>query len=69
LFDFLTFKNDISFWRSKNNLAGLSMQTILWRAFSQAIIFLYLLDEGSSLLVLIPAGIGTIIEVKVTIFK
>ncbi|XP_058808355.1 lipid scramblase CLPTM1L [Phymastichus coffea] len=62
LFDFLAFKNDISFWRRKNNLAGLSTQTVLWRAFSQAVIFLYLLDEDSSLLVLIPAGIGTIIE-------
>ncbi|XP_011497238.1 PREDICTED: cleft lip and palate transmembrane protein 1-like protein, partial [Ceratosolen solmsi marchali] len=62
LFDFLAFKNDVSFWRSKNNLAGLSMQTILWRAFSQAIIFLYLIDEGSSLLVLIPTGVGTMIE-------
>ncbi|XP_008204227.1 cleft lip and palate transmembrane protein 1-like protein [Nasonia vitripennis] len=62
LFDFLAFKNDISFWRSKSNLAGLSTQTVLWRAFSQAVIFLYLFDEGSSLLVLIPAGVGTIIE-------
>ncbi|XP_033210206.1 cleft lip and palate transmembrane protein 1-like protein [Belonocnema kinseyi] len=62
LFDFLAFKNDVSFWRSKNNLAGLSIQTVVWRAFSQTIIFFYLLDEGSSLLILIPAGIGTIIE-------
>ncbi|XP_015597472.1 cleft lip and palate transmembrane protein 1-like protein [Cephus cinctus] len=62
LFDFLAFKNDVSFWRSKNNLAGLSVRTVLWRAFSQAIIFFYLLDEGSSLLVLIPAGVGTVIE-------
>lgn len=62
LFDFLAFKNDVNFWRGKNNLAGLSIQTILWRAFSQTVIFFYLLDEGSSLLVLIPAGIGCIIE-------
>ncbi|XP_015521760.2 lipid scramblase CLPTM1L [Neodiprion pinetum] len=62
LFDFLAFKNDVSFWRGKNNLAGLSVRTVVWRAFSQAVIFLYLLDEQSSMLVLIPAGIGTIIE-------
>ncbi|XP_041975347.1 cleft lip and palate transmembrane protein 1-like protein [Aricia agestis] len=67
LFDFLAFKNDVSFWRKKQSLAGLSMRTVLWRAFSQFIIFFYLLDQQTSLLVLVPAGISAVIELwKVT---
>ncbi|KAG6447400.1 hypothetical protein O3G_MSEX004902 [Manduca sexta] len=67
LFDFLAFKNDVSFWRSKRSLAGLSARTVLWRAFSQLVIFFYLVDEQTSLLVLIPAGISAVIELwKVT---
>ncbi|KYQ50676.1 Cleft lip and palate transmembrane protein 1-like protein [Trachymyrmex zeteki] len=62
LFDFLAIKNDVSFWRKKSNLIGLSKWTVIWRAFSQTVIFLYLCEEASSLLVLIPTGISTIIE-------
>jgi hypothetical protein len=36
----------------------------MWRAFSQAVVFLYLLDEETSLLVLVPTGIATVIEVR-----
>lgn len=67
LFDFLAFKNDVSFWRRKRSLAGLSARTVFWRAFSQMVIFFYLLDAQTSLLVLVPAGISAIIELwKVT---
>ncbi|EDW78430.1 uncharacterized protein Dwil_GK16182 [Drosophila willistoni] len=62
LFDFLSFKNDVAFWRKKQSYEGLSTRTTMWRAFSQFVIFLYLLDENTSYLVLVPVGLGTLIE-------
>ncbi|CAI2340381.1 unnamed protein product [Caenorhabditis sp. 36 PRJEB53466] len=68
LFDALAFKNDISFWKGRKSMVGLSTKTLFWRCFSQTVIFLYLFDQETSLLVLIPAGIATVIEYwKVTI--
>ncbi|XP_071957761.1 lipid scramblase CLPTM1L-like [Antedon mediterranea] len=63
LFDILAFKNDISYWRNQDRMTGMSTSTVLWCGFSQIVIFFYLMDEDTSLLVVIPAGIGAIIEV------
>lgn len=62
LLDFLSFKSDVAFWRATSSLAGLSHRTVAWRAFSQTVVFLYLVDEQTSMLVLVPSAAGTLIE-------
>ncbi|KAH8870846.1 Cleft lip and palate transmembrane protein 1-like protein [Schistosoma japonicum] len=62
LFNFLAFKNDISFWRVSDNTVGISLRTIVWRFLSSFIIFLHLWEQKSSLLVSVPMGISTLIE-------
>ncbi|XP_054165446.1 lipid scramblase CLPTM1L-like [Oppia nitens] len=62
LFDFLAFKNDIQFWRQRKSMEGLSFSSLLWRCVSQFVITLYLMENKTSYLVLIPSAIGTVIE-------
>ncbi len=62
IFDMFAFKNDIGFWKNKENLTGLSVRTILINCFCQLIIFLYLLDSETSFVVLASSFVGTLIE-------
>ncbi len=62
LFDLLAFKNDIQFWKRQKNLEGLSVRSVLLNALVQLIIFLYLLDQETSTVVLVSAAVGTLIE-------
>ncbi|XP_052003253.1 lipid scramblase CLPTM1L-like [Xyrauchen texanus] len=61
-FEVFAFKNDIKFWREKKSLAGISKRSVLWRCFSTIVIFLHLLEEKSSWLILLPSGIAALIE-------
>ncbi|KNC96940.1 uncharacterized protein SPPG_07763 [Spizellomyces punctatus DAOM BR117] len=61
-FDFLAFKNDIQFWQKRKNMEGLSFRTIVLNVFFQTVIFLYLLDNETSWMVVISSGVGLLIE-------
>ncbi|XP_028282189.1 cleft lip and palate transmembrane protein 1-like protein [Parambassis ranga] len=60
--EFLALKNDISSWRKKKSMLGMSRKSVLWRCLGTLLIFLYLLEE-TSLLVLLPVGLGACVEV------
>jgi hypothetical protein len=62
IFDFLAFKNDITFWKSRKSLEGLSVRSILISFGCQLIIFLYLADSETSWMILLSAGISVAIE-------
>jgi len=48
----LAFKNDIGFWKGRENMEGLSQKAIIGEAACSVIIFFYLLDCDSSVLIL-----------------
>ncbi|CAG8699018.1 23462_t:CDS:10 [Dentiscutata erythropus] len=64
VFEFLAFKNDISHWRKKDEMTGVSVRSILLNIFFQVVILLYLLDNNAdtSWMILIGQGISVAIE-------
>lgn len=65
LFEILAFQSDITFWQQNKSLAGLSVRSVVCEVFSQTIVFLFLVDSDTSLLVTIPAFFGILIQVCV----
>uniref|UniRef100_A0A3B5PU29 Lipid scramblase CLPTM1L n=1 Tax=Xiphophorus maculatus TaxID=8083 RepID=A0A3B5PU29_XIPMA len=77
--EFLALKNDICSWAKKKSMVGMSRKNnltkhrlqmnVLWRCLGTLLIFLHLLEE-TSLLVLLPVGLGACVEVLVwKVFK
>eukprot|EP00727_Mastigamoeba_balamuthi_P006423 m51a1_g2400 hypothetical protein (522) ;mRNA; f:761396-763370 len=61
--DLLALKNDVSFWiRRKGNMEGISVRAVVMNAAMRSVIFFYLMDNDSSLLVLVPMGMSVAIE-------
>jgi hypothetical protein len=61
LFEFLTFKNEVSFWRANKDITGLSVRSLFLDMIGQTIILLFLIEKDSSLLMTIPSACGCLI--------
>ena len=61
LFEFLTFKSDVDFWRGNTDLTGLSVRALFLDWMSQVVILFYLIEMDSSLLMTVPTGVGMLI--------
>ena len=67
VFDTLAFKNEISFWRNRNNMEGLSVRTVFMNVFVNLIVLLYLINNETSTMIIVSNAIGLLIELwKVT---
>lgn len=62
LFDFLAFKNDIQFWNKNKSMEGLSAKSVVLNFVCQLVVFLYLLDNDTSWMILASSGVGVCIE-------
>jgi len=62
VFDMLAFKNDISFFKNKKSMEGLSIRSMIVNAFFQVVILAYLADNETSMMVLASNGLGLVIE-------
>ncbi|EIN10835.1 cleft lip and palate associated transmembrane protein [Punctularia strigosozonata HHB-11173 SS5] len=64
VFEMLAFKNDVSHWRNKKELVGVSVRTIVTNVFVQIVILLYLLDNNkdTSWMIIMSSGMGVLIE-------
>jgi hypothetical protein len=54
LFEFLAFKEDISFWSTTTSIRGLSLRALVSDLICQIILALFMQDNGASLLVVVP---------------
>ncbi|EJD01145.1 cleft lip and palate transmembrane 1 [Fomitiporia mediterranea MF3/22] len=64
VFEMLAFKSDVSHWRKRKELVGVSVRTIITNVFVQLVILLYLVDnnDNTSWMILMGQGVGMLIE-------
>jgi hypothetical protein len=64
VFEFLAFSSEVSYWKKKDNLTGISVGTIMTSIVTQTIILLYLIDssEETSWMILGSQAMGVAVE-------
>ena len=62
IFDIMAFRSDIGFWNKNKSMEGLSARMVVLNSFMQLVIFLYLLENDTSMVVLFSSGVGCAIE-------
>jgi Cleft lip and palate transmembrane protein 1 (CLPTM1) len=56
IFEMLAFKNDIGFWSQNKSMEGLSARTVIINACCQVVVFLYILNNETSMLIIGSVG-------------
>ncbi|KAF9780224.1 cleft lip and palate associated transmembrane protein [Thelephora terrestris] len=64
VFEILAFKNDVSHWKQKKEMVGVSLRSIVLNVFVQIVVLLYLIDnnEQTSYMILLTSGMGVLVE-------
>ncbi|XP_032231498.1 cleft lip and palate transmembrane protein 1 homolog [Nematostella vectensis] len=62
VFEFLAFKNDIQFWRSRKTLEGLSVRSVFFNVFQATVVLLYVADNDTNTVIIISCFVGLLIE-------
>ena len=62
VFEVLAFKSDISFWKNKDSMEGISVKSLYISTGCSIIIFLYLCDNETSFMILASTGFGIFLD-------
>ena len=62
IFELLAFRSDVAFWMNTSSMTGLSIRALTMELVSQSVVFLYLIENDTSYLVLLPAFASILIQ-------
>ncbi|RYH16270.1 hypothetical protein EON65_30375 [archaeon] len=62
-FEVLAFQSDIAYWRKADRPAGISHNSLIFALTSRVVVFLYLFQNDTSMIVIVPAFFGILIQI------